>query len=216
MGRRINKKRVISNDRVGKKRAQKNKIVIAVEGKNKTEKIYFNNFDDGKKSYSITIAKGNDTDPLKLVKGLDKEIKKLGLDLTSGDKAYCVFDIDIDINKNKIINEAIEYAKQVGIEVITSTPCIELWFLLHFDYTTKYLSNEKVIKRLKVYDKKYEKNYNIYPNIKDNVKTAIERAKKLEKYQLSNNRKIGTTYANPNTEMYKIVEYLIDNENSKD
>ena len=43
MGRRIENKRVISNDRVRKERKQKNKIIIAVEGKNKTEKLYFNN-----------------------------------------------------------------------------------------------------------------------------------------------------------------------------
>ena len=66
MGRRIENKRVISNDRVRKERKQKNKIIIAVEGKNKTEKLYFNNFDNGKKSYSISFAKGNYTDPLKM------------------------------------------------------------------------------------------------------------------------------------------------------
>ncbi|HIT10971.1 MAG TPA: hypothetical protein IAC24_05175 [Candidatus Onthousia faecigallinarum] len=78
MGRRIEitHPRKISSDRVGKLRKPENKIIIAVEGKNKTEKLYFDNFDDGKKSYSITIAKGNDTDPLKLVKSLYKEIKR--------------------------------------------------------------------------------------------------------------------------------------------
>lgn len=39
-------KRIINSDRMGKIRKQKNKILIAVEGKNKTEKLYFNNFDD--------------------------------------------------------------------------------------------------------------------------------------------------------------------------
>lgn len=57
----IEKTRKISKDRVGKIRKTKSKILIAVEGNNKTEKIYFNNFDDGKKDYSIIIAKGNDT-----------------------------------------------------------------------------------------------------------------------------------------------------------
>lgn len=42
--------RKISNDRVRKIRKRKNKILIAVEGTNKTEKIYFSNFDDGKKN----------------------------------------------------------------------------------------------------------------------------------------------------------------------
>ncbi len=106
MGRRIENKRVISNDRVRKERKQKNKIIIAVEGKNKTEKLYFNNFDNGKKSYSISFAKGNYTDPLNLVKMLIEEMKKIGVDLSDGDRAYCIFDTDIEPIKNTVIKEA--------------------------------------------------------------------------------------------------------------
>lgn len=209
MGRRV-KTRVISSDRVQKFRKTKNKIIIAVEGANKTEKIYFDNFDDGKKDYSITIAKGNDTDPLKLVKSLYKEINKLGVDLSNGDKAFCVFDTDVDINKNRIINEAREYVKDKNIQIITSTPCVELWFLLHYEYTTANLSNNDVMKKLKGHCPKYEKNVNIFSIINDNVDVAISRAKKLEQYQSDNDRKIGTVEANPCTEMYKIVEYLLE------
>lgn len=132
MIRRIDKRK-ISADRKRRKRATKNKIIIAVEGnshKNKTEKLYFRNFDTGKEKYSIDIAKGNDTDPLKLVKSLIDEIQRLGLDLDNGDKAYCVFDVDIDPNKDKIIKEVKKIAKKHNIEIITSTPSVELWFLL--------------------------------------------------------------------------------------
>lgn len=211
MGRRISDTRRISKDRVRKVRQHKNKIIIAVEGKNKTEKLYFDNFDNGKQSYSITIAKGNDTDPLKLVKSLSKEIVKRELDLSNGDMAFCVFDTDEDANKNKLIIEAKKYAEAKGIKMISSTPCIELWFLLHYAYTTASLSNDGVIKRLKHYYQKYEKNINIYPEINDSVNEAIKRAKKLEKYQIENGKSIGTVEANPSTEMYKIVEYLIKN-----
>ena len=41
------------------------------------------------------------------------------------------------------------------------------------------------------------------------IDLAIEREKKIEKYQTDNNRRIGTVEANPNTEVYKIVEYLM-------
>ena len=134
----------------------------------------------------------------------------MGLDLRDGDVAYCVFDTDIDLNKNKIIEEAIRLAMKNHIKIITSSPCIELWFLLHYDYTTANMSSESVIKRLKKFYPQYEKNVNIYPDIIENLDTAIKRAKKLEKYQLDNNRRIGTVEANPNTELYKIVEYLIN------
>lgn len=209
MGRRVEHNRRISNDRVRKVRKQKSKILIAAEGKNKTEKTYFSNFEDGKKSYNITYARGNNTDPLKLVKMLIKEIDELKLDLQDDDVAYCIFDTDVDPNKNKIIEEAIQLAKKNNIKIITSCPCIELWFLLHYDYTTANMDNEEVIKRLKEYYPKYEKNINIYPDIIKKIDSAIDRAKKLEKYQNDNNRRIGTVESNPNTEVYKIVEHLM-------
>lgn len=209
MGRRIEHNRRISNDRVRKARKQKSKILIAAEGKNKTEKTYFSNFEDGKKTYNITYARGNNTDPLKLVKMLIQEIDELKLDLKDDDVAYCIFDTDVDPNKNRIIEEAIQLARKNNINVITSSPCFELWFLLHYDYTTANMDSEEVIKRLKEYYPKYEKNINIYPDIIKEIDLAIDRAKKLEKYQTDNNRRIGTVEANPNTEAYKIVEYLI-------
>lgn len=209
MGRRVEHNRRISNDRVRKVRKQKSKILIAAEGKNKTEKTYFSNFEDGKKSYNITYARGNNTDPLKLVKMLIKEIDELKLDLQDDDVAYCIFDTDVDPNKNKIIDEAIQLAKKNNIKIITSSPCFELWFLLHYDYTTANMDSEEVIKRLKEYYPKYEKDINIYPDIIKEIDLAIDRAKKIEKYQIDNNRRIGTVEANPNTEVYKIVDYLM-------
>jgi hypothetical protein len=208
MGRRIEHNRRISNDRVRKVRKQKSKILIAAEGKNKTEKTYFSNFEDGKKSYNITYARGNNTDPLKLVKMLIKEIDELKLDLQDDDVAYCIFDTDVDTNKNKIIEEAIQLARKNNIKIITSSPCFELWFLLHYDYTTANMDNEEVIKRLKEYYPKYAKNINIYPDIIKEMNLAINRAKKLEKYQIDNNRRIGTVEANPNTEVHKMNKEL--------
>lgn len=137
---------------------------------------------------------------------LIREIKEL--DLSYGDIAYLVFDTDIDTNKNKIIKEATKLALDNKINVITSNPSIELWFLLHHEYTTASMTNNEVIKKLKKYIPKYEKIYNIYLEINQNVFKAIERAKKLEKYQLNNNIKIGSVEANPSTEVYKIVEEL--------
>lgn len=196
--------------RKGNYRKPKNKIIIAVEGNNKTEKLYFNNFDDGKKSYSITIARGNDTDPLNLVMNLSKEIKRLRLNLKSGDKAYCVFDIDVNPTRNKMIHSTIEFAKTKGIEVITSTPSIELWFLLHYEYTTSVLSNREVIRRLRKWIPHYEKNVDIYADIEDKTDTAIKNALKLERFQIENGHMLQTVEANPSTDIYKIVEYLLE------
>ena len=53
----MSKNRIISSDRVRQFRKPKTKILIAVEGKNKTEKNYFNNFENGQKPYNISYAR---------------------------------------------------------------------------------------------------------------------------------------------------------------
>ena len=190
-------------------RKSKRVILVAVEGKNKTENNYFNNYRLRDKDYIIKLVPGNETDPINLVNKTIIKVKELGLNLEENDRAYCIFDTDLDERKNMQIIKARKLAKKYHIIMITSNPCIELWFLLHFEYTTAWLSNNDVINKLKKYYPKYEKNMNIFPEIKDKVFEAIKNAKKLESFQLDNDKIIGTVEANPSTEMYKIVEELI-------
>lgn len=191
-------------------RKSKRVILIAYEGNNKTEKIYFNNFSGRDKDYIIKPVPGNETDPINLVKQTIQKNNELALSLTEDDKAYCIFDADIKPNKNKQIISAIKLAKDNNIIPIVSTPCVELWFLLHYEYTTAMINSEDVIERLKKHYPKYEKNCNIYPDIKDKIKEAITNSKRLEIYHQKNNKILQTVEANPYTEMYKIVEELIN------
>ena len=190
-------------------RKSKKVILVAFEGKNKTENNYFSNYRLRDKDYIIKLVPGNETDPINLVNKTIIKVKELGLNLEENDRAYCIFDTDLDERKNMQIIKARKLAKKYHIIMITSNPCIELWFLLHFEYTTAWLSNNDVINKLKKYYPKYEKNINIFPEIKDKVSEAIKNAKKLESFQLANNKIIGMVDANPSTEMYKIVEELI-------
>ena len=190
-------------------RKSKKVILVAFEGKNKTENNYFSNYRLRDKDYIIKLVPGNETDPINLVNKTIIKVKELGLNLEENDRAYCIFDTDLDERKNMQIIKARKLAKKYHIIMITSNPCIELWFLLHFEYTTAWLSNNDVINKLKKYYPKYEKNINIFPEIKDKVFEAIKNAKKLESFQLDNNKIVGMVDANPSTEMYKIVEELI-------
>lgn len=201
----------MSNDRKRNVQNYKSKRVILVsyEGKNKTEKNYFNNFLGRDKDYVIKQVPGNETDPINLVRQTIRKVRELALDLNDDDKAYCVFDADINKEKNIQIQNAVKLAKDNNIIPIVSIPCVELWFLLHYEYTTAVISSDDVIARLKRHYTKYEKNCNIYPYIKDRIDKAINNAKRLEQYQKQNNRVLQSVEANPYTEMYKIVEELI-------
>lgn len=119
-----------------------------------------------------------------------------------------MFDTDIKPEKNIQIEAAIKLAKDNNVISIVSAPCIELWFLLHYEYTTAMISSNDVIERLRKHYPKYEKNCNIYSEIKDRMDIAIENSKKLEHYQKQNSKKLQTVEANPYTEMYKMVEEL--------
>ena len=201
----------MSRDRTRNNHNRKSKrvVLVAYEGENKTEKNYFDNFLGRDKNYIIKSVPGNETDPINLVKQTIKKVKDLELDLSLDDKAFCIFDTDTKLEKNVQIEAAIKMSKKNNIIPIVSSPCVELWFLLHYEYTTAMVSSNEVIERLKRYYPKYEKNCNIYPDIKDKTNKAIDNSKKLEKYQKQNNRKLQTLEANPYTEIYKIVEELI-------
>lgn len=95
-----------------------------------------------------------------------------------------------------------ELAQNSNVAIITSFPCIDTWFLLHYEYTTANMNSDDVIKRLKRYFLKYNKNCNMYPVIVDKTKEAYDNAKKLEKYQKDNGRKIEFVEANPHSDVY--------------
>ena len=56
----------MSKDRRRNKNNRKSKrvILVSVEGKNKTEKNYINNFSSREKDFVIKVVPGNETDPI--------------------------------------------------------------------------------------------------------------------------------------------------------
>ena len=59
------------------------------------------------------------------------------------DEIWCMFDIDAHPN----VREAIQKAEANGISLAVSNPCIELWFILHFEDQTAYLSRHEAQSR---------------------------------------------------------------------
>ena len=183
-------------------------VVIACEGKNKIEEIYFKNYNSRK--CMIRFSKGNNTDPVGIVKDIIKFINnEIGKE--ENDKYYVVIDTDVNKNSQVQIEEAKNLAKENGVEIINSTPTFELWYILHFGYTTKmYNSSEEVVEKLKEKIPEYTKNMNLYPKIKDNTLKAIKNSKKLEKHQVELGQPLDNENCNPYTAVYKVAEELIE------
>ena len=189
-------------------------VIIGCEGKNKTEKVYFNNFNS--RQCIIKFSKGNSTDPKGIVQDLINFIKSNEIELEKNDKVYAVFDTDVGQNKQQQIEEAKMLAEKNGVEIITSTPTFELWFLLHFGFTTKaFVSNRALQDELARKVPNYSKSNNTYLAIKGLTGQAIENAKRLEQYQLNEGRALNSENCNPYTGVYKITEELINRNKEK-
>ena len=87
-----------------------------------------------------------------------------------------------------------------------------MWYLLHFEKCNSYITSDNVIKKLKKHITTYKKGENIFEKLKPNINLAIKNAKELESIHIRNGKAIGDIDTNPNTQMYKIVEYLINKE----
>ena len=209
----LNKHGYTPKKRNSNSRKRKKIIFIATEGKNKTEKLYFKKYNSDK--VQIRFAKGGSTDPVNMVSELLSECKYMGFDPEAGDMAYCVLDSDFLASKNKQIALADKKAEANDLSLIVSSPCFEIWYLCHYDYSTKaFGSNEEVIDELKKkipqYDKNKEDVYELLRPMQDN---AVMNAKKLESYNIQGGKKSHTVEFMPSTEVYRIIETIMEAEN---
>ena len=186
-------------------RKPKKIILIGTEGSNQIEKNYFTAFNQTQSEYKINVAKGNNTDPEGVFRDLLKTAKQEELDLKQGDILACFIDVDFKRGREKELRAAIKLAKQNNVSLYLSNPCFEIWYLLHFRYSTKpYCSNDEAIKELNNYISDYSKS-------KDVFELIVGNSKKLEDYHLSNGT-IDRIKKIPYTDVYKIVEMLLNTE----
>lgn len=190
------------------KRKRKPVMIITREGKNKTERIYFNSFQEQHGKYVIRFVNtGLDTDPDGMLKSMEKAWKRYELSVKNGDKAYIVLDMDCNPQKIKQVKELQEASK--NIRFIASNPCIEVWFILHFIYTTHQFKDSKEPKReLAKYIQGYEENMDISAILRPRLEEAKKNIEKLATYFESIDIKWGDVACNPMTDAIEILKEL--------
>ncbi|KFX54716.1 RloB domain-containing protein [Clostridium botulinum] len=226
-----------SREQLRKRKKANPTIVIICEGKD-TETMYFDNFNSKYTKVDVRIAdknskgknKGKATDPENLVrKAIEISKKDYDINEKDGDRVWCVFDVDINYNNNNATQskiDEIQKAKVLSnknkIRLGISNPCFELWYLLHFEYTTANLKNyDDVKKRLDKHISNYNKSKNVYDELKDKLTIAISNSKKLKKHHESLNKILpnaeseylkinaeGFVKSNPYSNIYDLVEYM--------
>ena len=98
------------------KRREKQCILFNFEGNNKTEEIYFKNYQSREKPYYIKPINNHATDPLQMMEVLINYMQRKGIKISDNYKVYCVFDTDLNSDKQDRINQAIENCKKLEKE----------------------------------------------------------------------------------------------------
>ena len=198
-----------SKERNKKSRKEKPMVIITAEGRNETEARYFSNFRAADCPYIIKFHKaGNLTDPTKLAESIRKRWDAEEADVRTGDMAFVVVDLDNKEDKAKEIQQL--EAKNRVEKFIVSNPCFEVWYLLHYGFSTKsYINADAVIRELKKHYSEYEKTSDMYPLLKDIMDDAIANAEKLEKYHEVERHSHPDVKCNPYTDIHKLVKIII-------
>lgn len=201
-------KRATKKDRKRYTRKRKNVILIATEGKNKTERYYFQEFNRSINDYAIAFSDGNNTDPVKIVRDALNTADKKGIEPGNGDHICAVF--DTDFQKEQQIGEARKLAEKNDVELVLSNPCFEVWLILHFRYSTHgYQSNREVLEDLKKHWPDYRKNITSFQQIQARCEEAIGNAEKLRKFHGGNKGTEIIEKCNPSTDVDKLVTRII-------
>ena len=190
------------------------KRILVICASEKTEPIYFDAYRKHLKSTGIHIegmtiysTKAKYQLPSKLLEFALLKMKEYDLDIASGDTIWCIFDFD-DFGKN--IRESVIKKKYRNIEKIVSSRCFELWYLLHFEYTTSHIQRTEDLEKAltRHFGNRYEKNKNYFDQLNKHQETAIDNAKRLERFHEENGCKPYEETYNPSTNVYKLVTFL--------
>lgn len=119
--------------------------------------------------------------------------------LSSYDQVWCVIDHD----QHPTLVNALDKAGATGLEVALTVPCFELWYLLHYTYTTRPFQDcADVLKTLKDHVPDYQKGKAMVETLLPKLDGALERANKLREHNKA------ADADNPSTQVDKLVRTL--------
>ena len=194
-----------------RERSRMPRFLIVCEG-TKTEPHYLRELRDTLRirPQMVCIAPNDGSSPNRVV---DHALGLYPEDAEGGDaydKVYCVFDRD----RHSTFDAAVQRTKDLSaggspLEAITSTPCFEVWLLLHFGYTDqpfhaagKKSVGDQVVAALKAKPgfAKYGKGQKgLYPQLADKLSDALDHAAQLRQHSTA------TGSINPATDIDKLV-----------
>ena len=182
------------NNKISKPR--KDTFAIVVDGK--TEVWYFQMLKRNESNLQVNIEP-----KIPQKKKLSEQYKKIIELAEDYTKVFWIIDLDVVIAESKVtkkgetnqIQKLTDYLdiiekKYKNVISILNNPCLEYWFILHFNQNTRYFPQcKEAEKELKKYLKDYEKtrkyftkhDNDIYLRLKPKLTTALKNAKKTKR-----------------------------------
>ncbi len=120
------------------------------------------------------------------------------------DEVWCVFDHD---GREECDAACLDCNKPPRVQHAVSNPCVELWFLLHFEYVAAELSAADALRRLTRHVPDYNKSS---PPVDELLgcrqSVAISHAQRLRGWHVAASR---SESSNPSTTMDALIEALV-------
>ena len=185
-------------------------IIIASEGgKKSSEYYYFKNYSN--RDLRIEFSTGNSTDPRGMLEDLKKFI--INEDVKSEDYVRIFLVLDTDLNEERIkeIKSLEQECKEKNIEIITSAPTFEIWYVMHYrSKDLKFVTSKEVKREVGKLNGTYSESMNMFNIIKDQTDKARTIAKSCEK------KGKDLLNLNPHTSVYKILDAIDEFNKLKD
>lgn len=207
------KKRAATQAKLKRQQAPKHSgklIAIVCEGD--TEVNYLNDYFVKHRLSNVKCMRANGyTDP----EGIVNFALQFGEANPEYEEIFCVFDHDDREHEcqnaiKKIKDQQIKKRMQM-FSIILSTPCLELWFLLHFEYSSRPHPQSRegvqiksnIEKLLRKHWPEYHKAIKNFEQLEDKLASAIHHAQKLERENRETHSK------NPATNFHTLFNILV-------
>lgn len=188
-------------------------IVICSEGgKKSSEYYYFRNY--ANRDLRIQFSTGNSTDPKGMLDDLLKYIHNEDIASEDNCRIFLVLDTDLDKKRISEIKEIEQKCIDNNIEIITSAPTFEIWYVMHYrNNRLKFQTSKEVKKELQNLNGTYTESMDMYKIIKDRTNNARNTTQLLEKQIIKNKEDL--LNSNPHTSIYKILNVIDEFNNQK-
>ncbi|HET8643780.1 MAG TPA: RloB family protein [Pseudonocardiaceae bacterium] len=176
----------------GRRRVRRQRILVVSGGP--TEDGYLRGFarSIGNRSVELTLKVG----PAGALQMIEHARRLIDHQNDDFDEIWCVADVD-----DYDIVAAGKRATELGVHLLVSNPCFELWLLLHFERCTTRLNRCRDAERLlRRHLPAYRKAALRFRDFEAGLAEACDRAKQSENAAAS--------YPNPSTGMWRLVERM--------